>query len=83
MYYEIAEVKKYESVSKKTGKVRVKSQVNVPMGSKFSEPKPIALVDIQELKEFINSNDVTKFNEIQAKFNTTSEELVKIKQQLQ
>ena len=83
MYFEEAEVKEYKSVNKKNGNIRVKHQINIPINSKFAEPKTVALVDVVELNEFINSNDVTKFNELKAKFNNTSEELDVIKQQLQ
>ena len=83
MYFEEAEVKEYKSVNKKNGNIRVKHQINIPINSKFAEPKTVALVDVVELNEFINSNDVAKFNELEDKFNNTSEELVQIKQQLQ
>ena len=82
MYYEEANVRKY-----KDSKGRPYYQIRLKKDSKLTDEnkkvKPIGLIDIADIKEIAENSDIKKFNELKAKFNTTSEELVEVKQELQ
>ena len=65
MYYEEAEVKEYKSINKQNGTERTKFQINLNKKSKFREPKKIALVDIDEIKEIASSLDDNNLNELE------------------
>lgn len=82
MYYELANIRQY-----KDSKQRPFFQIRVKKDSKLTDikekVKPIALVDVDEIKEIAKSSNIKNFNELQANFNSTSEELVELKQQLQ
>lgn len=82
MYYEEAEVKRYFRKNKK-GEKNPYCQIGIKQKSKFNVPMKIALVDIEELKKINESSDINKFNELQANYNKTSEELTELKQELQ
>lgn len=82
MYYELANIRQY-----KDNKGQPYFQVRIKKGSKLTDKelkvKPIALVDVAEIKEIAKSSNINKFNELQANLNSTSEELAEVKQQLQ
>ncbi|MBR3348321.1 MAG: hypothetical protein IKG36_02800 [Mycoplasmataceae bacterium] len=82
MYYEEAKIRKYTD-----SKGQPYFQVRIKKGSKLTDEKekvkPIALVDIVDIKEIANNSDINKYTELKAKFNNTSEELVEVKQELQ
>ena len=82
MYYELAKIRQY-----KDNKGQPYFQIRVKKGSKLTEEdkkvKPIALVNVDEIKEIAESSNIKKFNELQANYKGTSEELVELKQQLQ
>lgn len=82
MYYELAKIRKYTD-----SKGQPYFQVRIKKGSKLTDEKekvkPIALVDVAEIKEIAESSNIKKFNELQANYNNTSEELTELKQQLQ
>ena len=82
MYYEEANVRKYTD-----SKGRPYYQIRLKKDSKLTDKelkvKPIALVDVAEIKEIAKSSNIKKFNELQANLNNTSEELAEVKQQLQ
>lgn len=82
MYYEEAEVKEYFRKDSK-GNKKPYYQIGIKKKSKFNEAKPIALVDIAEIKEVANNLDINKFNELKANLKETSEEVIELKQQLQ
>lgn len=81
MYYEEAEVKEYFRKDSK-GNKKPYYQIGIKKKSKFNEAKPIALVDIAEIKELAKNYDVNKIAELEANLNETSEELVEVKQEL-
>lgn len=82
MYYELAKIRQYTN-----NKGQPYFQVRLKKDSKLTDEtkkvKPIALVDVDEIKEIVNSSNVEKYKELQANYNNTSEELVELKQQLQ
>lgn len=82
MYYELAKIRKYTD-----SKGQPYFQVRIKKGSKLTDEKekvkPIALVDVAEIKEIAESSNIKKYNELQANYNNTSEELTELKQQLQ
>lgn len=82
MYYEEAEVKEYFRKDSK-GNKKPYYQIGIKKKSKFNKPTTVALVDIAEIKEIAKNTDVNKYSELKANYNSTSEELVEIKQQLQ
>ena len=82
MYYELAKIRQYTD-----SKGQPYFQIRVKKGSKLTDEKekvkPIALVDVDKIKEMAESSNIKNFNELQANFNATSEELTELKQQLQ
>jgi len=82
MYYELAKIRQY-----KDNKGQPYFQIRVKKGSKLTDEKekvkPIALVNVSEIKEIAESSNINKLNELQANYKETSEELVEVKQQLQ
>ena len=82
MYYEEAEVKKYTTKNKKTGKERINFQINLTKESKFREPKKIGLIDLSEIEEIANNLDFDKLNSIKDTLEETSEEIVDLKKQI-
>ena len=82
MYYELANIRQY-----KDNKGQPYFQVRIKKGSKLTDEKekvkPIALVNVDEIKEIAESSNIKKFNELQANFKGTSEELTSVKQELQ
>ena len=81
MYFEEAKVKEYYRKNKEGVKVPY-YQINLSKKSKFSEVKPIGLIDIHELKElklFLENNPI---NEKEDKINALEKEIVLLKDQL-
>lgn len=82
MYYELAKIRQY-----KDNKGQPYFQIRVKKGSKLTDEKekvkPIALVNVSEIKEIAESSNINKLNELQTNYKETSEELVEVKQQLQ
>lgn len=82
MYYELAKIRQY-----KDNKGQPYFQIRVKKGSKLTDEKekvkPIALVNVAEIKEIAESSNINKLNELQANYKETSEELVEVKQELQ
>lgn len=82
MYYELANIRQYTN-----NKGQPYFQIRLKKDSKLTDEnekvKPIALVDVAEIKEIAESSNIEKFNELKANYNNTSEELVELKQQLQ
>ena len=81
MYYEEAEVKEYFRKDRK-GNKKPYYQIGLKKSSKFNEAKPIALIDISEIKEIAENLDIEKLNEIKATLKETSEENKQLKQEL-
>lgn len=81
MYYEEAEVKEYYRKDSK-GVKQPYWQIGVKKKSKFSKPKPIALIDIAEVKELESFLIANPIEEFKAKINELEEELSQYKQQL-
>jgi len=81
MYYEEAEVKEYFRKNKK-GVRTPYYQIGIKKKSKFNEAKKIALVDIEELEELLENVDVNKLAEINETLETTSQELIQLKKEL-
>ena len=79
MYYELAKIRQY-----KDNKGQPYFQIRVKKGSKLTDEKekvkPIALVNVSEIKEIAESSNINKLNELQANYKETSEELVEVKQ---
>ena len=82
MYFEEAKVKEYYRKNKEGVKTPY-YQINLSKKSKFSEVKPIALIDVAELEELASFLDSHKIEETEAKVNELSEEVNELKQQLQ
>ena len=81
MYFEEAKVKEYFRKNKEGKKVPY-YQINLPKKSKFSEVKPIGLIDVNELKElevFLAANPI---EEKEAKIKELEEEVDSLKDQL-
>lgn len=81
MYFEEAKVKEYYRKNKEGKKVPY-YQINLPKKSKFSEVKPIGLIDVNELKElevFLAANPI---EEKEAKIKELEEEVDSLKDQL-
>ena len=81
MYFEEAKVKEYYRKNKEGKKVPY-YQINLPKKSKFSEVKPIGLIDVNELKQlkvFLEENPI---EEKEAKINELEEEVSSLKDQL-
>lgn len=82
MYYEIANIRQYAN-----NKGLPYFQIRLKKGSKLTDKnekvKPIALVDVNDIKEIAESSNIKKFNELKANYKDSSEELVELKQQLQ
>ena len=82
MYYEKAEVKQYHRKNKE-GVKKPYYQINLPIKSKFTEVKPIALIDIAEVKKLVAFLEANPIEEKEAKINELESEIVEYKQQLQ
>lgn len=82
MYYEKAEVKQYHRKNKEGVKVPY-YQINLSKKSKFSEVKPIALIDISEVKKLATFLEANPIEEKEAEINELKAEIVEYKQQLQ
>lgn len=82
MYYEIAEVKKYTSVSKATGKERTNFQINLLKDSQFREAKPIALIDVAEIEKI--DSIITDYNleEKEAELKQLQEEKLQLEEEV-
>lgn len=82
MDYELANIRQYTN-----NKGQPYFQVRLKKDSKLTDitkkVKPIALVDVDVIKEIANSSNIEKYKELQANYNNTSEELTELKQQLQ
>lgn len=78
MNYELANIRQYTN-----NKGQPYFQIRLKKDSIHKAVKPIALVDVDKIKEIAESSNIKKFNELQANFNNTSEELTELKQQLQ
>ena len=81
MYYEKAEVKEYFRKDSK-GNKKPYYQIGIKKKSKFNEAKPIALIDISEIKQIEKELNPTYRKEQEAKLNELSEEIVELKQQV-
>ena len=81
MYYEEAKVKEYHRKNKE-GVKKPYYQINLPIKSKFSEVKPIALVDIAELKKLETFLEDNPIEEKEAKINELEAEVSSLKEQL-
>lgn len=68
MYYEEAEVKKYHRKNSE-GVKKPYYQINLKKSSKFNHAKPIALVDISEIKEIEENSNQEKISEIKDELN--------------
>ena len=81
MYYELAKIRQY-----KDNKGQPYFQIRVKKASKLTDEKekvkPIALVNVDEIKEIAESSNINKLNELQANYKGTSEELVEVKHDL-
>lgn len=82
MYYEKAEVKQYHRKNKEGVKYPY-YQINLPKKSKFSEVKPIALIDIAEVKKLVAFLEANPIEEKEAKINELEAEKVEFKEKLQ
>lgn len=82
MYFEEAKVKEYYRKNKEGVKTPY-YQINLSKKSKFSEVKPIALIDVAELEELTSFLDSNKIEETNVKLNELSEEVNELKQQIQ
>lgn len=82
MYYEKAEVKQYHRKNKEGVKYPY-YQINLPKKSKFTEVKPIALIDIAEVKKLVAFLEANPIEEKEAKINELEAEKVEFKEQLQ
>lgn len=81
LYYEEAEVKEYYRKNKEGVKVPY-YQVGVKKKSKFSKPKPIGLVDLNEIRElntFLKNNPI---EDKEAEIIKLKEEVIELKKQL-
>ena len=81
MYYEEAEVKEYYRKDSK-GIKQPYWQIGIKKKSKFNKPKPIALIDIAEVKELESFLEANPIEEYKAKINKLEEDLSQYKQQL-
>lgn len=82
MYYELANIRQYTN-NKGQPYFQVRLKKDSKLTDKNKKIKPIALVDVDVIKEIDNSSNIEKFNELQADYNNSSEELTELKQQLQ
>ena len=81
MYFEEAKVKEYFRKNKEGKKVPY-YQINLPKKSKFSEVKPIGLIDVNELKELEVFLEANPIEEKEAKIKELEEEVDSLKDQL-
>ena len=82
MYFEEAEVKKYSSTNKATGKERINFQINLKKDSKFREPKTIGLIDITELENIESFLEANNVEEKEAELKQLKEENLQLKEEL-
>ena len=81
MYFEEAKVKEYFRKNKEGKKVPY-YQINLPKKSRFSEVKPIGLIDVNELKELEVFLEANPIEEKEAKIKELEEEVDSLKDQL-
>lgn len=82
MYYEEANVKEYFRKDSK-GNKKPYYQINLKKKSKFNEVKPVAIVDISEMKELIEAINTIDLNQLEANLDGKEREIVNLKQELQ
>lgn len=81
MYYEEANIKEYFRKDSK-GNKKPYYQINLKKKSKFNEVKPVAIVDISELKELIDVINSIDFNQLETNLDEKENEIVKLKQDI-
>ena len=82
MYWEEAEVKKYTSVSKTTGKERTNFQINLKKDSQFRRPEKIGLIDVTELNKVETYLEANKVEENEVKLNELQELKLQLEQEV-
>lgn len=82
MYWEEAEVKKYTSISKATGKERTNFQINLKKDSQFRRPEKVGLIDVAELNKVETFLEANKVEENEVKLNELQELKLQLEQEV-
>jgi len=81
MYYEEANIREYKRKDKE-GVKRPYYQIRLKKKSKFNEVKPIALIDISEVKELESFLESNKIEEKEAELKQLKEENLQLKEEV-
>ena len=81
MYFEEAKVKEYHRKNKEGEKVPY-YQINLSKKSRFSEVKPIALIDVAEIEKLSSFLEANPIEEKEAEINELQEERLQLKEEV-
>lgn len=81
MYFEEAKVKQYHRKNKEGEKVPY-YQINLSKKSRFSEVKPIALIDVAEIEKLSSFLEANPIEEKEAEINELQEETLQLKEEV-